>query len=77
MTVHNTHEIENYFLALAGVVQWIEHQPANKRVMGSIPSQGTSLGCRLGPQWGHGRDNHTLMFLSFSFSLPSPLSKNK
>ena len=26
---------------------------------------------------GHMQDNHTLMFLSFSFSLPSPLSKNK
>ena len=26
---------------------------------------------------GHARGNHTLMFLSFSFSLPSPLSKNK
>ena len=28
------------------------------------------------PSWGHARGNHTLMFLS-SFSLPSPLSKNK
>ena len=26
---------------------------------------------------GHVRGNHTLMFLSLSFSLPSPLSKNK
>ena len=26
---------------------------------------------------GHGRGNHTLMFLSFPFSLSSPLSKNK
>ena len=38
------------FLALAGVAQWIEHQPANRRVAGSIPSQGTSLGCGPGPQ---------------------------
>ena len=29
------------------------------------------------PSRGHGRGNHTLMFLSLSFSLPSPLSKNK
>ena len=29
--------------ALAGVAQWIEHQPANQRVAGSIPSQGTRL----------------------------------
>ena len=25
----------------------------------------------------HARGNHTLMFVSLSFSLPSPLSKNK
>ena len=37
-------------IALAGVAQWIEYQPANQRVAGSIPSQGTCLGCGLGPQ---------------------------
>ena len=63
--------------ALAGVAQWIERPPSNQRVAGSIPSQGTCLGCRPGPSEGHMRGNHTLMFLSFSFSLPSPLSKNK
>ena len=31
--------------ALAGVVQWIEHQPSKQRITGSIPSQGTCLGC--------------------------------
>ena len=36
----------------AGVSQWIEHQPANQRVAGSIPSQGTCLGHRPGPQCG-------------------------
>ena len=35
---------------LAGVAQWIEHWPANQSVTGSIPSQGTCLGCRPGPQ---------------------------
>ena len=39
------------FLAVAGVVQWIEHQPENQRVVGSVPSQGTCLGCRPGPQY--------------------------
>ena len=39
-----------FFAALVGVGQWIEHQPANQRVTGSIPSQDTCLGCRLGPQ---------------------------
>ena len=41
-----------YSFALAGVVQWIERWPANQRVAGWIPSQGTCLGCRPGPQWG-------------------------
>ena len=29
------------------------------------------------PHGGHARGNHTLMFLSLSFSFPSPLSGNK
>ena len=37
-------------LALASGAQWIECQPANQGVVGSIPSQGTCLGCRPGPQ---------------------------
>ena len=32
----------------AGVVQWTECQPGNCEVAGSIPSQGTCLGC--GPE---------------------------
>ena len=36
--------------ALAGVAQWVEDQPVNQRVVGSIRSQGTCLGCRPGPQ---------------------------
>ena len=40
----------NKRLALAGVTQWIESRPANERVAGSIPSQGTCLGCGPGPQ---------------------------
>ena len=39
----------NRILALAGVAQWIECQPANQKVEGSIPSQGTCLSCRPGP----------------------------
>ena len=38
--------------ALAGVAQWTVCGPANQRVAGSIPSQGTCLGCRSGPQKG-------------------------
>ena len=36
--------------ALAGVAQWIELWPANQRVAGLIPSQGTWPGCGPGPQ---------------------------
>ena len=43
---------KNFALALAGVTQWTERRPANQRCAGSIPSQGTCLGCRPGPQLG-------------------------
>ena len=36
-----------YVLALAGVAQWIECRPENQGIAGSIPSQGTCLGCSL------------------------------
>ena len=39
-------------IVLAGMAQWIECQPANQRVAGSIPSQVTCLGCGPGPQYG-------------------------
>ena len=61
----------------AGMAQWIEHRPANQRVAGSIPNWGMCLGCGQVPSGGHMTNNHTLMFLSLPFSLPSPLSKNK
>ena len=38
--------------ALAGTAQRIEHQPVNRRVTGSIPGQGTCLGCGPGPKLG-------------------------
>ena len=56
--------------ALAGVAQWVEHQPANGKVEGSIPSQGTCLGCGPDPQLRvHEID------VSLPLSFPSPLSK--
>ena len=61
---------------LAGVTQWIECCPVNQRVAGSIPSQGTCLGCGPTPPLeGCTGSNNTLMSLSLSPSLP--LSKNK
>ena len=38
------------YTVLAGVAQWIEHGPADQRVAGSNPSQGTYLGFGPGPQ---------------------------
>ena len=37
---------------------------------GSIPSQGTSLGCRLGPQLGRARGNQSMDLLHIDVSLP-------
>ena len=42
--------VKNVEVFLAGVAQWIERQPGNQRVTGSIPSQGKSLGCGPGSQ---------------------------
>ena len=40
-------EDRNTEVALAGVAQWIECQPANQRVTGSIPSLGHMPGLRV------------------------------
>ena len=45
--------------ALAGVAQWTECWPTNQGVIGSIPGQAT---CRVAPNWGRVRGNHTSMF---------------
>ena len=53
----------------AGVAQWIERQPVNQRVSGSIPSQGTCVGCRPGPQVGaRERQPHIDVSLPLSLS---------
>ena len=44
--------IKNKHAALAGVAQWIEHQPANREVAGLIHGQGICLGCGPGPEQG-------------------------
>ena len=46
----NNQWVKNTTCALAGVAQWTECWPANQRVAGSIPSQGTCLNCGPGPQ---------------------------
>ena len=63
--------------ALAGVALWIEHWPANQRVTSLIPSHGTCLGCRSGPQLEvcEGKA-HTDVYLPLSFpSLPLEINK--
>ena len=37
-------------MALADVTQWIKQGSVKQRIIGSIPSQGTCLGCRPGPR---------------------------
>ena len=62
-------------IALAGVAQWIELQSANQKVFGLIPSQGTCLGCRSGPQLGTCERQLIDVSLTnqyISLSLPSP-----
>ena len=60
------------YIALTGVAQWAEHWPVNRRrVTGSIPSQGTCLGYRPGPQSGaHERQPIDLSVLHIDGSLP-------
>ena len=62
--------------ALAGVAQWTERWPGNQSVACSIPSQGTCLGCRPGPQLGVS-DGQPHMDVSLPLSLPLSLKINK
>ena len=60
-----------------GVALTAGHRPANQKVTGSIPGQGTCLSCRFGPQLGQVQEATNRCFSpSLSPSLP-PLSKNK
>ena len=67
---------KDFETALAGVAPWIERQPANQTVTGSFPVRARAWVVGQVPSRGLVRGNHTLMFLSLSFSLLSPLSKN-
>ena len=65
------------------MAQLVGHCPIKGKVTGSIPGQGKSLGFVFSPGQGHVGEAPdqcfclTSMFLSLSFSLPSPLSINK
>ena len=43
--------LKSFHCALT-VAQWVGHCPANRKIAGSVSSQGTSLGCRFNPQLG-------------------------
>ena len=56
---YSGYQMKMLFLALDGVAQSLEHQPANQRVTSLILSQGTCLGCGPGPQQGvHEKQPH-------------------
>ena len=69
------------YSALAGMAQVVEHPPSPPHWVASyIPGQGTCLELRVWSPVGarlRGTQSfsHTLMFLSLSFSLPSPSLK--
>ena len=74
----HTEVLKGRVIALAGVAQWIESWPVNQRVAGSIPSQGTCLGCRLGSLVGAlKRQPHIDVSLPLSASLPLCRKINK
>ena len=68
--------VKKYSLVLTGVAQLVGHHPSKRKVTGSIPCQGTCLGCGFGPRSGHigeASDSDfflTPLFLSLPFSLP-------
>ena len=74
--------LKNKQRALPGMAHWIECKPVNPKVLGSIPCQGTCLGCGPGPRLG--ARGSQLRFLSHidvplpvSLSLPHSLKINK
>ena len=65
------------FVDLAGVAQLVGHHPADQEVMGSVPSQGTSLGCRFGPHPINISLSHPCFSSPLSPSLPLCLQSIK
>ena len=68
---HTALKIRN--LALAGVLQWVEHRLGTKGLPVQFPVRAHAWVVGQVPSGHHLRGNHTLMFLSLSFSLPYPL----
>ena len=64
-------------LALAGVAQWVESRLWTKGSLVWLLVRAHAWVVGQVPGGGYVRGNHTLMFLSHSYSFPSLLSKNK
>ena len=63
--------------ALAGVAQWIKRGLRTKGSPVQFPVRAHAWAAGQVPNEGHVRGNHTLMFLSLSFSLLLSLKINK
>ena len=61
---------------LIGVAQLVGHSSAKCKATGKVPWLTHACVAGQVPGWGHARGSPSV-FLSLSFSLPSPLSKNK
>ena len=59
------------------MAQWIGASLQTKGLLVGFPVRAHAWVVGQVPSGGHVRGNHTLMFLSLSFSLPNPLYKNK
>ena len=65
--------LKNIYTALAGVAQWIECRLQTKVSPVQFPVRAHAWVAGQVPSEGQVRGNHTLMFLSLSFSLASSL----
>ena len=67
----SNHFLQQQNVALVGVAQWIEHWPADQKIISSIPSQGMCLSCGPGPHFGpcHSQPIDVSLSPSFPFSL--------
>ena len=59
-----------YTLTLTSVAQLVGRHPTKRKVAGSIPGQGTCLGCRFSLQSGCRRNNRLMFFSYIDVSLP-------
>ena len=71
----NLASYNNILSALAGVAQWIECPPVNQKVTVQFPVGARAWVVGQDPSRRCARGNHTWIFLSLSFSLPSPSLK--